>query len=98
MEPQMKVSLQDSTKVLIDYYDGAYGPTLRIDVQTEERLGQFRELLFSVAERAERQTRLHEMPWVSSRPDTKITVLMVNGTNQTERPSLKVQAHVPNVI
>ena len=88
----MEVSLQNSIKVVIDYYEGAYGPTLRIDVQAADRLVLLRGLLLSLAESAEREIRLNEIPWVSSRPKVKIAVLMMTGNNGTEKPNLKVRA------
>jgi hypothetical protein len=63
---RMEISHEYSSPVIIDYYQGAYGPTLRIDVQASERLAQFRKLLCSLAEDGQNgeELRLHEIPWV----------------------------------
>jgi hypothetical protein len=40
----------DTNKILVDYYEGAYGRTIRIDVQSQVRLLQMKNLFLKLAE------------------------------------------------
>jgi hypothetical protein len=40
----------NSDNILVDYYRGAYGPTIRIDVQTREKLIQIKKVFLKLAE------------------------------------------------
>jgi hypothetical protein len=42
--------MSGSGQIAVDLYDGAYGPTLRIDAQTQEALVAVRELLRGLSE------------------------------------------------
>lgn len=49
----------DDPSILVDYYQGAYGPTIRIDIQEPERLRQFRGVITGLASEELRECRLH---------------------------------------
>ncbi len=64
-------------KVLIDFYPGAYGPTVRIDVQSLDQLVQLREHFRSLAESRVHEIRLHEMAEVQTIGLTALTLITV---------------------
>ena len=48
----------ENSKTVISYYQGAYGPTIRIDVKTKEWLEYFKGCVFSIIEGAEESIKL----------------------------------------
>lgn len=42
--------MENKNSILLDYYDGAYGPTIRIDVQSIETLVRIKNLFLQLAE------------------------------------------------
>lgn len=59
----MKKRLNHTNLILIDYYLGAYAPTIRIDVHSPAALSQLKRLFLSLAEGSEKEVDLaqHEM-------------------------------------
>jgi len=51
----------NSSSILIDYYNGAYGPTIRIDVRSDKDLFKFKELIFSLANAEKNEIMLGEI-------------------------------------
>jgi hypothetical protein len=56
---------QNSKPILIDFYNGAYGPTIRIDLKSDKDLGFIADLFSSLAEQKTLQLKLHELDAVS---------------------------------
>ena len=40
--------MENKNSILLDYYDGAYGPTIRIDVQSIETLVRIKNLFLQL--------------------------------------------------
>ena len=52
--------------VILDFYQGAYGPTIRIDVQDVASLIKIKELFLELAISARKKTDLAELPWIKA--------------------------------
>lgn len=53
--------LQNSKPIVIDFYNGAYGPTVRIDLKSDKDLGFIADLFSSLAEQKTLQLELREL-------------------------------------
>lgn len=51
---------------MLDFYRGAYGPTIRIDVQDVPSLMKIKELFLELATSAKKKTNLAELPWIKA--------------------------------
>jgi len=60
----MSESNLEQNYVLVDYYKGAYGPTIRIDIQSGLLLLKFKELISVLASGKEKEIRLSEIEFV----------------------------------
>ena len=50
--------------ITIDYYQGAYGPTIRMDVHSAEGLVALRNILHALAAGGTRERRFHQLSFV----------------------------------
>jgi hypothetical protein len=60
----MEVFLKVAERALVDYYDGTYGPTIRVVLTTEEQLLQFKGAFESLAKGEVPSLSFHHLPFV----------------------------------
>jgi hypothetical protein len=74
--------------ILLDYYQGAYGPTIRIDVQEVDPLVRLREMFLSLAEAKQETVSLVEIDAVRATEIDNL-ILKLLPAHQDDEKSLR---------
>lgn len=56
--------MENDKQIKIDYYRGAYGPTLRIDTLSKDALMMMRDILHKLASGSVSEYKFHESPFI----------------------------------
>jgi hypothetical protein len=84
---QMKI---DNSIIVVDYYQGAYGPTIRIDIQTRENLVKLKDIFLQLAKSKKETTDLVTLKSVNA-TGLKQLILKVISSNQEREKKLKLE-------
>ena len=72
-----KAKVPNGKTVLLAYYEGAYGPTLRIDTQSLDGLAEIREIVRKLSTGEAQEVSLHQLPFVLITPPLESVILKV---------------------
>jgi hypothetical protein len=90
VEEHQVFDVSQDSDILIDYYSGAYGPTIRVDCRTVGLLRAFRDQVAKLASGDLTSFRLSRMPMVrlSNLSDIRLDVVATDGTKALFRTSI----------
>ncbi len=71
--------------VLLDFYEGAYGPTIRIDIQSREDLIKIRNIFLKLSQKPNEETNLADCKNVKSIGVNKFVLMSIPDNQETEK-------------
>lgn len=80
----------DKEIILLDYYDGAYGPTLRIDVEAASQLERLKRVFADLAHGEREQTNLLDVDGVKASTNVQQVVLAHDPSIRAGQKALRV--------
>ena len=82
-----KSSIENKKAILLDYYEGAYGPTIRIDVQSHMALTIIKDLFLQLAESKKTMIDLVQIDSVKA---IGLNALLLKGVPDNQEPDKKL--------
>lgn len=81
--------------ILMDYYEGAFGPTIRINICSLETLVQVRNIFLQLAEARVREVKLHKVESVKVTNVKGLTLRLIDGNRERTMKTLELEDNTP---
>jgi hypothetical protein len=77
--------MAQKTNILLDYYEGAYGPTIRIDTQSIETVTQIRDIFLELSAAKVSEVKFHEIDSIKTTNIRALTLQLVAENKDSEK-------------
>src|SRR4030043_782599 len=94
----MEAAMQEGKVILLDYYDGAYGPTIRIDVQSVGTLTRIKDFFLQLADSTIDKINLTEIEGVRTIGLNQFILKWVPDNQESKKRLILVSNAKANVI